>query len=103
VINFPALQYLRRLRVALEQGYAPCLLEIAPEILDTVNRALALHEQNLREIELIGKPLTGLCDKVAPIGIDKASEWRLKPGVKAMELVYNVEALIFAVNEVRRD
>lgn len=103
MINFPALQHLRRLRIALEQGFADPLLHIAPNILDTVRMALALHEQNLREVELIGNPLTGLCDKVAPIDADKASEWRLKPGVTAMELVYNVEALIFAVNEVRRD
>lgn len=97
------LQYLRKLKIALERGYAPRVLAIAPDILHIVNLALALHERNIREIELMGNPLTGLCDKVAPETKDKTSCWCLKPGVTAMELLDNLEVVVNAINEVRRD
>ena len=103
MIHFTTLRYLRQLVLALEQGYGDRLLAIEPELLRTVRRALALHERNCAEIELLGKVLVGLCNKVAPETPERFSNWCLCPGVLAVELVCCNQALIMAVNEVRRD
>lgn len=103
MIDFVSLQHLRKLKIALERGYAPRVLDTAPDILDIVKMALWLHERNIRETELLGKALAGLCDKLGPETKEKNSNWCLKPGVAAMELLDNLVVVTYAINEVRRD
>lgn len=104
MINFPALQHLRQLQWALKHGYADWLLVLAPDILDRLSHALALHERNIKELEVLGVPLTSLSDKIGPVRKgDKKSEWRLKHGVNPAEFIDNFYTVIDAINEVRRD
>jgi hypothetical protein len=104
VVNFPALIHLRKFQRALETGYAPGLLELAPDSLEILKNALKYHERNMQEVDLLSKPLVSLADKVYQIKKDdKTSEWWLKPGVRPFEYLYNLEAIIYANNQVRRD
>ena len=99
MINFIGLQKLRKLKLAVDNGYATPLLKIIPNIQEILDRALMLYEESASKQEILSRPLVGLSDKV---GVQEG-QWGLSSGVDDIEFVLAIEAIIFACEEVQRD